>query len=195
MAKKPPQFHLLTDIEFRTEKRKLGDLVPYERNPRTLSKKQYEDLMESFRRFNYVELCVVNEDNTVVAGHQRLKIMMDLWGKDKEIEVRVPNRVLTHEEFREYLMRSNSNTGSFDLDIIMADYDLDFLNMIGFDKSILGIEEEIEDISEVADINESANFTIKCKNIVELKKLQDYLGTQKNKVTLEKFMELIEDLN
>jgi|SRR5690606_16479806 len=195
MAKKPPQFQLLTDIEFRTEKRRLGDLVPYERNPRTLSKKQYEDLMESFRRFNYVELCVVNEDNTVVAGHQRLKIMMDLWGKDKEIEVRVPNRPLSQEEFREYLMRSNVNTGSFDLDIIMADFDLDFLNVIGFDKSILGIEEEIQDISEITDVTESANFTIKCKNIVELKKLQDYLGTQKNKVTLEKFMELIEELN
>ena len=37
---------------WRTEKRKVDDLVPYSKNPRKMSDKQIEDLKHSLKKFN-----------------------------------------------------------------------------------------------------------------------------------------------
>ena len=105
-----------SQITWKNEKRKLGELVPAEYNPRKLSDKQYEDIKKSLEKFNLAEIPAINTNNTILAGHQRVKIMVDLYGKDYEIDVRVPNRKLTLEEEKEYNIRSNKNTGSWDWD-------------------------------------------------------------------------------
>lgn len=124
-------------IEFRTEKRKISDLIDCSYNPRTLSKKQYKDLKNSFKKFGYVEICAINTDNTIIAGHQRVHVMKDLGWEDQEIEVRVPNRELTKKEFDEYLIRSNQNGGSYDWDLLANDFEFDELCEWGFDKDEL----------------------------------------------------------
>ncbi len=57
------------------EKRKVDDLLPYEKNPRKISDKQLEDLKRSIKKFNLVEIPAIDEDNKVIAGHQRLKVL------------------------------------------------------------------------------------------------------------------------
>ena len=47
-------------------------------NPRQISSKQYKDLKESVKKFGLVAPIIVNKDNTVIGGHQRLKICKDL---------------------------------------------------------------------------------------------------------------------
>lgn len=123
------------EIEFSTEMRLVNELVPCEYNPRVLTEKQFDELKASFKKFNYVELCVINTDNTILAGHQRIKVMFDLGWKDKEIEVRVPNQFLTKEDFDEYLLRSNKNGGDFDFDVLANCFELDKLYEIGFVKT------------------------------------------------------------
>ena len=52
------------------------------------------------------------------------------------IDVRVPNRKLTKEEFDEYNIRSNKNTGEWDWDILSV-FDIDMLKDVGFDEDEL----------------------------------------------------------
>ena len=132
-------------IEFKTEKRKISDLKGCDYNPRQLTKKQYNDLKKSISKFNYAEIAVINTDNTIVAGHQRLRILGELKGLDHEVEVRVPNRELTKEEFDEYLIRYNKNNGEWDWDILANDFEIDNLKDWGFDDSEFGFGFEDEE--------------------------------------------------
>ncbi|OGG49288.1 hypothetical protein A2704_01150 [Candidatus Kaiserbacteria bacterium RIFCSPHIGHO2_01_FULL_54_36b] len=123
-------------LQWRTEKRKVDDLVPHVKNPRTLSERQRSDLEASITKFNLVEIPAINTDNGVLAGHARLKIMQALGRGQEEIDVRVPSRKLTAKECEEYLLRSNRNTGSWDYELLKA-FDTSFLLEIGFDEADL----------------------------------------------------------
>jgi ParB-like chromosome segregation protein Spo0J len=130
-------------LTWKTEKRKISDLVPYEKNPRKLSDKQAEDLKASLEKFNLVELPAINQDNKIIAGHQRIKILALIKSPDTEIEVRVPSRLLTQEEYDEYLIRSNKNTGDWDWDML-KDFDMESLENWGFTKEELNYLNEPE---------------------------------------------------
>lgn len=119
-------------LEWKTERRKVSELIPYEGNPRQLTKVQARQLEKSLKKFNLVEIPAINTDNKVIAGHQRLVIMMLLGRRDEVIDVRVPNRKLTEAEFREYNLRSNKNTGEWDWDMLANNFDLDLLKEVGF---------------------------------------------------------------
>jgi len=143
----------IEDIEFSTVKRKLSDLVDCSYNPRILTKKQHADLKRSFKKFGYVEICVINLDNTIIAGHQRTHVMKDLGWIDREIEVRSPNRQLTKKEFDEYLIRSNQNGGSFDWELLGNDFEVDELIEWGFELKDLGIEDEEIKVDDEKDLD------------------------------------------
>jgi len=125
-------------LKWHTEQRIINDLIPYKENPRTMTEKQKNDLEESLKRFNLMSIPVINTDNTIVSGHQRMKILQ-LLGRGKEkIDVRVPNRKLTKKEFKEANLRENKNLGSWDW-YVLANFDEELLLDIGF------TEEELED--------------------------------------------------
>lgn len=128
-------------IEFHNERRALKDLVPFAKNPRFLKKEGYEALKKSLEKFSLAEIPVINTDNTIVAGHQRIRILKILNAKnpDFEIDVRVPNRTLTQKEFEEYNIRSNKNVGEFDIDILANEFDINDLLSWGFSKDELGL--------------------------------------------------------
>ncbi len=121
----------MTDLIFHTEQRKASELVPFEFNPRKMTPDQVEQLKRSIEKFNLVEIPAIDLDNRIIAGHQRLKIMHLLGRGDETIDVRVPNRKLTEEEFREYNLRSNRNHGDFDFNLL-SNFDEDLLRAIGF---------------------------------------------------------------
>lgn len=123
-------------LEWKTEKRKVNDLIPYEGNPRVLTEKQKADLKKSLEKFGLVEIPAVNTDNRIIAGHQRLAMMKVLGKGEEEIDVRVPSRQLSEAEFREYLLRSNKNTGEWDW-ALLAQFNMDFLKDVGFDSKEL----------------------------------------------------------
>ena len=149
-----------------TEKRKVSDLITYEKNPRTLSEEQKEHLAESFRRFNYVELVAINTDGTIISGNQRIKILNYLGRSDEEIEVRLPNRSLSKKEFEEYLLRANKNSGSWDFSML-KEFDTEFLLDIGFNNNDLTeiwddvLELEDDDFNTVQAMEESKETNIK----------------------------------
>ncbi len=135
-------------IIWSTQTRRVKDLKPYKSNPRQISKDQLAQLKRSLEKFNYVEIVAIQPDNTIIAGHMRIKAMLQLgWGAD-EIEVRVPNRTLTEEEMREYLIRSNKNTGEWDWDLLSSEFDLHHLHEWGFTAKDLEIALEDEPLSQ-----------------------------------------------
>lgn len=119
-------------ITFKTEKRKYKDLVPADYNPRKLSETQIEDLKKSLEKFQMAEIPVINLDNSIIAGHQRIRLSLMIYGEDYEDDVRVPNRLLTKQEEKEYNIRSNKNTGSWDWDILANEFELNDLKDWGF---------------------------------------------------------------
>lgn len=130
---------IMDKISWHTEKRRVKDLIPYHPNPRKMTKDQVEQLKRSLQKFDYCELVAIQPDNTIIAGHMRVKAMLLLgWGK-QEIEVRVPNRTLSIGEMREYLIRSNKNVGDWDYDVLGNEWDVNDLHEYGFSADDLGI--------------------------------------------------------
>ena len=85
---------ILEELIWHTETRKIKDLKEHEKNPRKITKDQMEKLKQSLKSFNYVETIVINLDNTILAGHMRIRALKALGRIKEEIEVRVPNRQL-----------------------------------------------------------------------------------------------------
>lgn len=123
-------------LSWSTEQRKINDLLPYSKNPRKLSSSQEKSLKKSLEKFNLVEIPAIDVDNKIIAGHQRLKVMQLMDRGEEFIDVRVPNRKLTEEEFNQYLITSNAVTGEWDFEKL-KDFEVSMLLDIGFDTKIL----------------------------------------------------------
>jgi hypothetical protein len=72
-------------LVWRTEKRRVNDLLPYEKNPRKITDTQMEGLKESLMKFNLAEIPAINLDGKIAAGHQRIKALQLLGRGEEEI--------------------------------------------------------------------------------------------------------------
>lgn len=185
-------------LVWRTERRKVKDLIRYEKNPRTLSEKQLEGLKRSLKKFNIAELPCINTDGKIVAGNQRILALSLLGRENEEIEVRIPNRELTKAEFRDYLLTSNRSGGSWDFEKLAADFDLGELLTSGFDSFDLSnifddnlevnddeidVEEELK-IAKITDIKLGDKFslgvhTLVCGDSTDPNTVKQLVGEQK----------------
>jgi hypothetical protein len=98
-----------------------------------MNEKQAKELERSLKKFGLVEIPAIDQDNTLLAGHMRMATMIQLGRGDEEIDVRVPNRKLTEAEAKEYNLRSNKNTGEWDMDKLFAMPE-GLLEEVGWDK-------------------------------------------------------------
>jgi len=126
------------------EEIEISKLKPATYNPRQISTKQYNDLKNSIERFGLVDPIIVNKDNTVIGGHQRLKIIKSLG--EKTIGCIVLD--LNKEKEKELNIRLNKNTGDFDMDILANEFDVEELTDWGFKHIELGLN--IDKIQEEA---------------------------------------------
>lgn len=119
-----------------TQKRMVSELLPYDKNPRKLSKDQEQKLKDSLSRMNLVEIPAIDTDNKIIAGHQRVKVLHLLGRGNEYIDVRVPNRKLTEEEYKTYLISSNAISGDWDYDLL-KDFNLELLKNSGLNDTDL----------------------------------------------------------
>lgn len=151
----------MSQLKWRTETRKVEDLLPLSGNPRKLTDEQAEQLKRSLEKFDLVEIPAIDTDNRLIAGHQRVKILLALGRGAEEIDVRVPSRKLTKEEFEEYNVRSNLTTGEWDFEAL-GNFDETFLADIGFDSTdldkIFG-EDDMPEVFDLAKELEKLNIT------------------------------------
>jgi len=129
-------------LEWGTEKRRVNDLLKLDINPRKISESKKEELKKSIERFNLVDIPVLDKDDVIISGNQRVFILQVLDRGDEYIDVRVPNRKLTIKEKKEYALLANTHAGEFDFDILQAEFnDIDFDN-IGFDFPKIGTDSD-----------------------------------------------------
>jgi hypothetical protein len=68
-------------------------------------------------KIHLAEIPAINTNDVIIAGHQRVVVLMELGRGEEFIDV-VPNRELTELEFKEYNIRSNVSIGDWDIDIL-----------------------------------------------------------------------------
>ena len=145
---------MIPPLQWHTKKLKVKDLVPFNYNPRKITPERLESLKRSLEKYNLAEIPVANTDKVIIAGHQRIKILMDLGRGDELIDVRQPNRTLTEQEFKEYNVVSNISVGYWDVDILEECFaDIDLLE--------LGLDVENENLEALKEQKEFSEFESK----------------------------------
>lgn len=97
-------------------------LKPYERNPRTITKAAYEKLKDSLKFNGYHQRIIATRDLRIIGGHMRIKALQELGFL--EIAVLIPNEDITDEQFKRILIQDNLPFGTFDMEILSADFEL-----------------------------------------------------------------------
>lgn len=178
-----------------TETRKISALVPNVKNPRTISPKQIEDLKRSLKKFNVVEIPVIDTHNNVIAGHQRLMVLKLLGRENETIEVRVPNRKLSQSEYDQYLLTSNRVHGDWDWEALSKYFDMDTLSLSGFDDLDLSkifdvhTETKEENFDEQKELAKIKKTNIKLGDIYQLGKHRLICGDATDPDTVIKLMD------
>ncbi len=128
----------MSDLTWHIEKRNIKDLVAFHKNPRKITKDQYEHLKCNIEKFGLIDKPFINTDNTIIGGHQRLRILQRLGYE--VLEVQVPNRRLTEREVEELNYRHNENSGDWDYDILGNQYSM--VDLVAWGESPLLEEKE-----------------------------------------------------
>jgi hypothetical protein len=122
----------------------IDELTDYAKNPRSLTKQQFEQLKKSLDKFGMIDKPIVNADsrNTIIGGHQRLRVLRA--DKIDSVECWIPSRELDEKEVEELNIRLNKNTGEWDFDTLANEFDLDELLDWGFSENELVIHPDID---------------------------------------------------
>ncbi|MCX6754276.1 MAG: DNA methyltransferase [Candidatus Nomurabacteria bacterium] len=180
-----------TLLEWSTIQKRIVDLVPQEVNPRKISDKQMSDLKKSLKKFNLVEIPVIDTDGKILAGHQRLKAMQLLGRGDELIDCRVPNRKLSEDEAKRYLIASNALGGTWDFDLLKS-FDTPLLLDIGFDSielsKLMDEDKKVveDDIDVEKEIKKNKNPVVKLGDTVLLGSHKILCGDSTKKENLQK---------
>lgn len=102
----------------RMERRRLADLIPAAYNPRkalTPEDPEYQDIKASIQGLGYADPIVINYDGTIIKGHQRRTVMMDMGIEEAEVVV-LDIRDKAKEKMINVAL--NKITGKWDLQIM-----------------------------------------------------------------------------
>ena len=140
----------------RLEKRKLTELKPAAYNPRKALKPgdvEYEKLAASIERHGYIDPIVINEDGTIIGGHQRRTVMMDLGYEEAEvIIVSLPDK---NDEIAANIAL-NQISGEFEKDALMGL--LIQLESAGYDTMAAGFDtNDLAELFAEVDLTQEAN--------------------------------------
>ena len=137
--------------EMRMEIRKLADLKPAEYNPRkrlTPDDPEYQELRRSLETLDYSDPIVINSDGTIIKGHQRCYILMDMGRTEAPVVVLdIPDKA----KEKALNIALNKITGQWDetkLKEVLISLDLE-----GYDFSVTGFQrQDLEELIQLADI-------------------------------------------
>ena len=163
----------------------INELNPAEYNPRQINKKQYNDLKTSIEKFGLVDPILINQDGTIIGGHQRLRVMQELTREN------VPCIILdlSKEQEKELNIRLNKSGGEWDMDLL-CNFEVDELKDWGFKDIELGfnIDKIVEGNIEDDHIPEVKETRVKLGDIWELGKHRLMCGDSTKESDVEKLM-------
>ena len=166
----------------------IDELNPSEYNPRALTEKEYRDLKESLKRFDFVEPIVVNSAenrrNIVIGGHQRLIAAKEMGYKTIPVNYVKITKLKREQELN---LRLNKNLGHFDYDLL-ANFDEEMLVDVGFSREELDdvfglkIDEEFDADKELEKFIKEGSKRVKSGDLWRLGEHKLFMGdcTDKN---------------
>jgi hypothetical protein len=178
-------------ITWTNERRKLGSLIPWPRNPRKIKTDQAKRLVQSFNDFGQVEPIAIGPGNELYNGHQRLKVLAAQFGKDYEVEVRVSSRALSKKE-RERLtiFLHKGAAGEWDFDIL-SEWDIPDLMEWGFKDFELGMFQEVNN-DVIANTTKAGQYD-KTKMPINIGKVLIFMSPEEQEQYSENFGVYYED--
>jgi DNA modification methylase len=127
---------------WRIEKRNINDLQEHAKNPRKLTREEAKHLKKSIDKFGLIDLPVITNDNRVIGGHQRLRILKEM--SVTTVDCWVPDGSdLNDEDIDELNIRLNRNQGEWDWDILANEWDINDLLDWGFNEKEFGADADI----------------------------------------------------
>jgi DNA modification methylase len=184
-------------LVWHTVEKKVNDLIPQDINPRVITDKQMSDLKKSLNKYNLVEIPAIDLNGKILAGHQRIKALQLLGRGEEMIDVRLPNRELTEDEAKQYLIASNALGGDWDFSALKS-FDLDLLLDVGFDEielskfwdknmelkdDLIDIEKELKKAQDTdikaGDVFQLGRHRLLCGSSLELSNVQKLMGDVK----------------
>ena len=177
-------------LNWTTEKRKIKDLIPLEKNPFgkiTTQKKQR--LKEKLTSLGVFEIATIDTNNILLTFNKRHAALMELGRGEELIDVRVPTRELTESERKEIILNSNIHEGSWIEEILKEDFqDIDLSNL-GLDIEIeeekpIELDEEQQEPEYPIVQKMSEKYTaiiIVCTNEIDETHISEILQLQKEK--------------
>lgn len=132
-------------VEVKTYVEKIDKLIANDLNPRTINRKAYESLKKSLKDFpemKQLREIVVDENLTILGGHQRIHALKELGYSDVTVKQVFG---LTEKQKREFIIKDNTASGEWDTDIIANQWDVEELENWGVPKFIFGNAEEKPD--------------------------------------------------
>lgn len=130
-------------ITWKIEKRKLADLKPHPKNPREFTEKGLKDLENSINSIGFMQPININQDGVILSGHARTLKLKEMG--EVEVDVYVPDRMLTPKQEEEVLVRANANTaGKWDFDLLANNFELEEISEWGL---------EVPDVENMPDLS------------------------------------------
>lgn len=162
---------------------KAGDLKTEFGNPRKISKDKLKELKSSIETFGDFGVFLIDENNNVIGGNQRLKAIIDLYGEDCEIDCK---RLIgyTTAELRAINIKDNTHAGEWDLDLL-ADWTADLNLDLGLDlNDTKKTEERKIDEMELIHYEKYDYVLIACRDELSYNSLVRALGIEGKKTLI-----------
>jgi DNA modification methylase len=139
----------LEGLALKIENRRIIDLKPAEYNPRkalTPDDAEYQNIKRSIETFGYVDPIIINNDGTIIGGHQRCTVLSDLGYEEVEVVVVDLNK----QDEKALNVALNKITGEWDnlklkdllIELDLGDYDI---SVTGFSN------QDLENLIELTD--------------------------------------------
>lgn len=137
------------------ETRPLQELIPAEYNPRKRLEPgdpEYQQIRSSISEFGYADPIVINRDGTIIKGHQRCFIIMDMGITEAEVVVLdIPDK----SKEKALNIALNKITGQWDLEKLKEA--LSALDLEGYDFTVTGFQHnDLKDLIQQLDIPSEA---------------------------------------
>jgi len=139
------------------EKRKVAELKPYPNNPRKCDKATLEKIKNSIKEFGLVQPLVINKNNEVIGGNQRLKALQEL--NIDEVDVVVIDMPKKREKALNLaLNKIQAEWDLLSLQYFIADLNEEDIQLASIDDIIMKNVEVFEDDKETEQRNKPKNI-------------------------------------
>ena len=163
---------------------RVGDIKTGFGNPRKISNKKLEELEESMSTFGDFGIFLIDEENNVIGGNQRLKVVKKLYGDDAVIDCK---RLIgyTKAQLRAINLKDNTHAGDWDFDAL-ADWTADLNVSLDIKETEETPEEREIPEMELIHYEKYDYVMIVCRSVLDYNDLVRKLGIEGKKVSVSK---------